>query len=385
MSEGSRRRLIYVAEVTPGTTPGAPACKTLRGNGGAGIALRRQSLVSGEYRQDRAIPSMRLGNKTPSLDVPFEFSFQSFDDILESALFGAWAAAYALTGLTVDVDATAKTFTRSAGSFVTDGVKVGDRITFGGFTAAGNNGEFVVSAVEALVVTCATATGLVDVTDDTEVTATTDRHILKQGVTKKYFTIEEGFTDIAQYQPMRGAIANAFSLDIRPNAIVTGSFGFLALAADVFSDTSIDASPDAAPTTEPFDSYTGTLKEGGVAIATVTGLSLSIANGLEHFFALFDEDPYRIGTGRANVTGRVSAYFEDATLANKFLNETESSLELELEDPAGNVYTLLIPRIKYTGADKSMSENNIAIDLPFQALYDATTATAIQITRVSAT
>lgn len=381
MSEGSRRQLIYVAEVTPGTTPGTPACKTLRGNGGAGIRLARQSLVSGEFRQDRAIPSMRLTNKAPSLDIPFEFSYGSFDDFLESALFGAWAAAYALTGLTVDVDATGKTFTRSAGSWVTDGVKVGDKITFGGFAAAGNNGTFVVSAVTDLVVTCATATGLVDVTDDTDVTATTDRHILKQGVTKKFFSIEEGFTDIAQYQVMAGAIVNAFGLEIRPNAIVSGSFGLLGLAAGALAGTSIDASPDAAPTTSPFDSYTGTLKEGGVAIAIVTGLSINVANGLEHFFALFDDDPYKIGTGRANITGRLSAYFEDATLANKFLAETESSIELELEDPDGNKYTVLIPRIKYTGADRSMSENNVAIDLPFQALYDSTTATAIQITR----
>ena len=124
MAEGSRRGLFYVAESAWGTTPVTPAMKTLRNTGGSGIALERSQLQSQEMRSDRAIADIAFGQKRASLDVPFEFSYGSYDDMLEAALFGAFTVAYALTKLRVDVDATAKTFTRSSGSFITDGVKV---------------------------------------------------------------------------------------------------------------------------------------------------------------------------------------------------------------------------------------------------------------------
>ncbi len=379
MAEGSRRRIIYVPEVTPGTTPPTPSCKTLRANGGSGIKIARQSLQSQEMRSDRQVAALRLGNKSPSLEIPFEFSFGSFDDILESALFGLWAIAYALTAQTVSVVASTKKFTRAAGSWITDGVKVGDKFITTGFEAAGNNGTFIVTAVSALEVTCAAATGLVDVTGDMDVAITTDRSVLKQGVTPKYLSMEEGFADIDVYQVLTGCMANTFGLEVRPNAMVTGSFGMVALGGSAFADASIDATPDAAPTTSPFDAYTGSIKEGGAALAIATGLSLSLANGLESLFALFRADPYRIGVGRANVTGRLSAYFESAAMANKFSNETESSIEFRLTDLAGNSYDILIPRIKYTDAAKSMTENNVLVDMPFQALNDTTEGTSLRI------
>lgn len=63
--------------------------------------------------------------------------------------------------LTVSVDAVGLTFTRSSGSWLTDGFAVGASVTFGGFVNAGNNAAFVASAVTDLVLTCSTATGLV--------------------------------------------------------------------------------------------------------------------------------------------------------------------------------------------------------------------------------
>lgn len=376
MGEGSRRRLSYIEEATWGVTPDTPSMKLLRNTGGSGIQMQRDSLQSQEYRSDRQVAAMRLGNKRPTLEVPIEFSYGSFDDLLEGALFGDWAVPYNLTTQTVSVDASAKTFSRSTGSWITDGVMAGDSIVTTGFEDSGNNGTFLVSEVSASAITCATATGLTTVSEDTGVAVTTTRQRLKQGVTKKFFTFEEGFEDMdpAQFQAMVGAMVNTFSLSVSTNAMITGSFSLVGKSAGAFSDTSLDAEPTAAPTTDPFDSYTGSLTEGG-ASAVVTALSISLNNGIEALFACFASLAHRMGVGRANLTGSLSAFFESAATANKFLNETESALVFSLEDLDGNSYTFTIPRIKYTGTNKSITENNVVLEYPWQALADATTAT----------
>lgn len=383
MAEGSRRGLFYVAESAWGTTPGTPTMKTLRNTGGSGIALERSQLQSQEMRSDRAIADIAFGQKRASLEVPFEFSYGSYDDMLEAALFGAFAVAYAITGLTVDVDATAKTFTRSAGSFITDGVKVGDKITFGGFTNAGNNGTFVVTDVAALVVTCSAATGLANVTDDTEVTATTDRFVLKQGVTKKSFTIEEGFLDVDQHQVMTGAMADSLSLNIAPDQIITGNMRLIGKVAGSFSATPLDESPDAASTTPVFNSFSGSIKENAVAISYISALSLNLANALAADFALFQDEAFQVGVGRANLSGSLSAYFPDAILANKAIAGTDTSLEFTLSGTSGS-YRFTIPRLKLAPGSKQIEENKVIQTYNWQALHSSTLGTCLQIERIPA-
>lgn len=383
MGAGSRRYIAYVEEVDWGTTPLAPEMKLLRNTGGGGIQMQRDTNQSQEFRSDRQIASVRLGNKRPTLDVPFEFSFSSFDDFLEAALFGEFAAAVTLSGLTVSVDSTEKTFTAAAATFIKSGLKIGDSITTSGFTDAGNNGTFVITGLSETVITCSDATGLKTVSGDTEVGIVTARLRLKQGVTQKSFTIEEGFNDIEQYQVMTGAMVNTFSLSATNNAMITGSFSLIAKEADPYTETPLDASPTAAPITDPFDSYTGSLTENEDTVV-VTSLSLSLSNGLESLFALFSDYAQKVGVGRANLTGSLSAYFEDATLANKFLNETESALEFSFIDLDGNKYTFILPRIKYTGATKNITENNVVVDYPFQALADSDTGTCFIIDKETA-
>lgn len=65
---------------------------------------------------------------------------------------------------TISVNATNKTFTRSAGSFVTDGFKAGMVVTTSGFTNGGNNGRKEIATVTATVLTMTVSTGLVNET-----------------------------------------------------------------------------------------------------------------------------------------------------------------------------------------------------------------------------
>jgi hypothetical protein len=138
----------------------------------------------------------------------------------------------------------------------------------------------------------------------------------------------------------------------------------------------------AAATNEPFDSFTGTIDEGGSSIGVVTEIELSVDNGLDPAHVLMDDEVITLINGRSNITGTLTVYLEDASLINKFVDETESSLEFQLEDPAANTLTFLLPKIKYGAAEHPVAdEGAVFVTLPFQALYDSTEGTNLKITR----
>jgi hypothetical protein len=85
----------------------------------------------------------------------------------------------------------------------------------------------------------------------------------------------------------------------------------------------------------------------------------------------------------ATVEGTITAYFEDAALINRFLNEVETGLQVVVNDPTGaSAYTWLFPRVKVNGADVPVDNpTSRIISLPFVALYDATEATNLKLTR----
>lgn len=212
---------------------------------------------------------------------------------------------------------------------------------------------------------------------------------LKAGVTRSSFTIQRQFGDLAAinkpFHVFTGCEFNTMELKIAPNAIVSGTFGVIGKGMSTSQTTITGSSQDAATTTTPFDSFTGTLNEAGVPIATITEITLNIQNGIEPRFVVGSKETIRPQIGRFMLEGQITAYFENSTLLDKFIDETESDIDFTLVDLAGNSYTITIPRIKYNGGKPDVSgEGAIFLNMPFEALYDAVEDTMLVIDRVSA-
>lgn len=212
----------------------------------------------------------------------------------------------------------------------------------------------------------------------------TDR--LKCGVVRRSFTVERLFADLAAidnpYHRYSGCEFNGMELQINADAMVTGKFSILGRDLVLGGAALAGATYDPAPATSPFDSFTGTLNEGGVAIAVITEISLKLENGLDPRYVVGDKRTIRPSVKRSNVNGSITAYFETSALLNKFINETESSIDFELIDLAGNKYEFTIPRIKYTGGQPDVKgEGPITLSMPFQALLDAASGTNLMIDR----
>ncbi len=200
--------------------------------------------------------------------------------------------------------------------------------------------------------------------------------VCKAGTTRRSYTIESDFADITtgRYHRFLGCVFNTMQLQINANAMVTGSFGVVGQDITV-ADAAVAGATYADPaTTSPFDSFSGTIDEGGSPIAVVTEISLNLDNGVAPRFVVGSDLTLLPSMLRSTLTGQVTAYFENSTLLNKFVNETESSIEVVLEDLAGNTHTIYLPRIKYTGGPVNVQGfGPITIALPFQALYEAYT------------
>ena len=207
--------------------------------------------------------------------------------------------------------------------------------------------------------------------------------VLKAGTTFRSFVMERGFTDIDQYLVFNGVVLNTLAVQIASNAIATATFGVLGKSAAAAASASIDTTPGLTPvgTSPPYDSFSGSINEGGSAIAIVTALEFNLNNGAEQAFVIGSAEAPQTTLGRSNITGQITAYFEDAALFNKFVNETGSSLDVTLGG-SGAGLTFDFPSIKYMGADIPVDgEGPRLITMPFQALRDDTEGSNIVITR----
>jgi len=205
------------------------------------------------------------------------------------------------------------------------------------------------------------------------------------GTDMQSFTLQRGFTDVGQYHWFPGCVVNTWSLSIAPNAIVTSTFSVIGKTMETGTSAHLTDATDKA-TNAPFDSFSGFIREGGTGsgdeIAVVTGLDLNLNNNIEALQVIGNNKAAGLADGRAIVDGTLTAFFVDSIMLNKFLNETESILNFQLQDDVGNTLEFLLPRIKYSGSDVSVdSEAPVTLSMPFQALLDSGTGTTMRITR----
>ena len=174
--------------------------------------------------------------------------------------------------------------------------------------------------------------------------------VVKIGTTPKYFTIEDAAEDISQYRAFTGMAVSGMSVSIAPNQMVSTTFDMVGKDMTQAATTaSTGGTPTAASSNQPFDSYSGTISDGGSAVSIVTSIDFSIQNSLAPTFVVGSDAAQSLEYGRAVVEGTMTVYYEDATLINKFLNETESTIEVSVDDPTGaNSYTFFSHELSTT-------------------------------------
>ena len=207
------------------------------------------------------------------------------------------------------------------------------------------------------------------------------------GTAPKYFSIEDYSADIDQARLFTGQTVSTMGISIAPNQMVTTTFGMVGKGMSI-SGTQF-THETASSVNSPFDAYSGDLKIGNnvaglASSAIITAIDFNVSNSFAPTFVVGSDETPALEVGRAEVTGSFSAYFEDATLINRFLNETESAIEVSVTDGASpvNSYAFTFPRVKINSADVGVDgPTSRVINLSFTALYDTTANTNLKIVR----
>ena len=379
IADTARSQLYYLEEVTWGTTPALPL-KAMRYTGET-LNFSIDTTQSKEIRSDRQITDLIRTDAEPSGNVNFEVSYGAPDDLLAGAFFNSWQTLINLTAATyAAVSGSPDSFTDSGNGFVTAGLKAGQWIKTSGFTNANNNGFFQILTVAAGTITVKGETALVN-----EIAGA--GHVIKaatlrNGTTLKSFSMEVAFADVTKFKSFTGMRVNTLG------EILTGVLGLLGKGMVLGNATIGTGGPTAAPTNDVLNAVTNVpfIMEGGALFTgKLKDFSINLNNNLRQQKAVGTLGNVGIGTGRAVVTGKLTAYFEGAAndFYSKYLVGTETSLSFRITDAAGNPYILTLPRVKLTKGELTAgaADQDVMASIDFQALRHPTYDMTIQLDR----
>ena len=381
-TDGSKTLYTFLAETTPELVA-TGAYQTLRSKTGVKFDLNRETFESKERRSDRQVSALSYGNKSGSASIPIEWSYGSYDSFMEAVLGGTWTTNVLKIGNTARTFAVEETATELGITEQALGVQ------FSGFSISQKNSGIAEGDFTGVFRSLrAPQTKGVNIAIDA-----TAKTITRTGAG---FNTIDGFPLVTAGVPvlkvsMKGN-ANAGNNDtvwtvttltdtVMTFTTMTGAVTATAAAGIVVNNASVSSSVVAASTLAPFDSFTGTITEGGAVIAHVTGWDLKVDQEVKLNHANGSDTAQSSSVGGIKVSGNLSVYYIDQALRKKFVNGTSSSLSLVMGSIAATkAYTFSLGTIKYSSNSRDDNELARTETLAFTATY-TDTDTALKITR----
>jgi hypothetical protein len=361
----------YAPETTFGTAA-AGAGQSLR-RVSSSLTLSKDAFTSNEVRADQQVFDARHGTKRVGGAISGELSLQTYDDFIEAALRGTWASGVTSTQAAfTNVAVSGSAFQIGGGSYITAGYKVGDVIRLSGFSHANVGKNFRITALTGTAATV-TPTPAAMTAQTTFTIAVVGRKLLN-GTQQRSFTVEQMYPDIDINELFLGCRVGDVGISVPPSGIASINIGFQGKDGSIGSGASAPffSSPTAETSTGVLAGVNGSLSIAGVPSAVVTGLDFSITNSLNSTPVVGANTVPDIFYGRNVVSGNVSAYLEDQSLLNVFLNEQEIDLVAQLEAAGSDPKDFIcfrFHRIKLNGVSKSIGpDGGVIASFPFQAL-----------------
>lgn len=397
IAQGIRKQLVYVKEVSWGVPPAAAtAVQTIRRVTGQ-FNLKKDTYQSEEIRTDYQMADFRHGIRSADGSLNGEFSPGTYAPFVSAALARAFSAITTTSPGSITVAGTGPSYTisRTTGSYLTDGIKIGHVVRFAGLNTNNNNKNLLVTDLTGTLLTVVVLNGTT-LTLETVATGGTysvpgrENYVPTTGHTDDSFTFEDRQADVPYYERFIGLKVNSLAVSIPANGLSTVDVAFMGKDMDRGAITPyFTGTVNAEGTTGVFAGVNGALILNGAVVGFVTSVDFTVNRNLTMEPVVGSNTNPDIFEGRCLVDGTFSAYFFDGVAPELFATETETSLVVALTTSNANnadFVTVSLPRIKVNGSDKDDGEKGIIRTYPFQALYNfaggaavKTQATTIQI------
>lgn len=389
IASGINKRISYKRQSALGTIATGSGAQYLR-RITSNIDLKKATYQSNEIKPSQQVSDFRHGVRGVEGTIAGEMSVGTYQDLIESMVRQDVLTSVTTTAiLTVTSAATTAnmgTFTRSAGSYFTDGFKVGMVLRWSGWATTGvsNNAKnMVIIALTATVMTCATLDGTAvsaKAAGDSVTGLEVGKHTFVPATahTRDYYTIEHYFGDIVQSEVFSDCVVSQVDVKLPATGMATIDLMIKGLNMTP-GTTEYFTTPTAVTTGRNLAAVNGVLYVAGAAVALITGLNFSIKGGHTMIGGVVGSNVEPdIFPGKVSVDGQATVLFIDGVFRNYFVNETEVSMfcVFTTDNTATSGFTgFTFPRVKMGGAGKDDGEKGLVLTMPFVALENDTGGT----------
>ena len=383
------------------------ALGTAATNNGTAKTFRRVTstidLAKETYKSNEILPSqqhrdMRHGVRSVAGTITGELSPGTYQGFMESvlradAITSALVATASPTGIVATTPniATAPyegVFTRTGGSsFLTSGIKVGMVVRW----SAGSGTAYTANAGRNLLVTAVTSSVITGIMLDDAAVSTAGAGAMGTAIatavsnsitaaitshTKDYWTIEHNYTDITQVEYFTDCVIGQMNIKCPATGMVTVDFPVVGLDMSTGTTAHFATTPAAASTTSILASVNGAVYVAGNAVGTITSIDISVNGNVASMGGVVGTNTAPdVQRGVLEVTGSMSVFFQDATMRDYFINETEVSIVVAFTTSStstADFLTIVMPRVKVGGAGKADGQKGLVMTMPFTALENTT-------------
>lgn len=397
IAQGTSKQTRIKRQSAKGSLAGTSDGQILRRTSSVFELAKETYNTADEITSKQQLLSVRHGVKLVNGTINGLLSPGTYADPISAVLRRDFAGVTNITGASITIAGSGPyTVTRAAGSFLSDGIKIGMvvRLTAGSFNSGNLNKNLLVTGVTALVLTVSVLNGSTLTAEGPIASATVSvpgkvTYAAESSQTKVYHTVEEWYPDasISERNLDVRFVQASMSLPGSGNATVD----LTAIGLDQSKDTSAYfTSPAAESTTDVLVAASGILLVDGTAQGTVTDLSFDInGNGNPADGVVGTNIRPDVFVGKVMVTGSFTCYFEGGTIPDLFRDETATSIISALSaGTAANAdfMTITLSALKLNSSTPDDNETGLKRVYNFEAYYNAAggasaanTATTIQI------
>lgn len=368
LADSNSVKIRYAQESTWGETPSGPAATELRITSES-LVHNKETIVSETIRSDRQRDNLLQVQQSAEGELGFELAYSDYEPFFENAFRNTISSAtVALASCTV----AASSITGPAGTDFVASFEAGQWIKI---QSTGNNQDESVAQITSLTSTVLTTTGTTLSASVLASAAITGR-TLKNGTTKNSYFLEADFTDLSAVKYFSGMRVSECGVQFQASQIITGTFGFMGKKGFTAS-ASVASTTTSAGTNTPMTAAVnvGEVREGGTVLTNkVQAFSFSLNNNMRARPQVGSTTTAEPGDGGVDVSGNMTVYFEDTTLYDKFVNHTETSISVKMNDVDGNKIILTLPAVQFSSGNPLAPgvDQDVFLSMDYTAFRDTT-------------